>query len=155
MRSRCAAAAEHGEQQRDGQQEPAVHVERAHDLAVADQRRDRAGVQRGAGEHEDAEQRRVHPVHRALDAVEAQERRSRERAARSCVAPSGGIVVPSVGAADPAVDVVAAHFPVALFDVLGELDAVEPLQRLVAVHRRDVEAHRAAVHVGQRVALER
>src|SRR4029077_2043551 len=67
---------------------------------------------------------------------------------------SGGIVVPSVGAADPAVDVVAAHFPVALLDILRELDAVEPLQRLVPVHRCDVEAHRSAVHVGERVAFE-
>src|SRR6478752_5947441 len=67
---------------------------------------------------------------------------------------SGGIVVPSVGAADPAVDVVAAVFPVALFDVLRELDAVEPLERLVAVHRRDVEAYRPTVLVGEGVTLE-
>src|SRR4051812_39424709 len=67
---------------------------------------------------------------------------------------SGGIVVPSVGAADPAVDVVAAHFPEALFDVFRELDAVEPLERLVPVHRRDVEPHGSAVLVGEVVALE-
>src|SRR5258708_3920116 len=63
---------------------------------------------------------------------------------------SGGIVVTSVGLADPSVDVVAARLPIALLHVLGEHDGVEPLQRLVAVHRRDVEAHRSAVLVGQR-----
>src|SRR3954463_2981528 len=73
---------------------------------------------------------------------------------RARVATSGGVVIAPVGTADPAVDVIAPHFPVALLHVTRQLDGVEPLERLVAVHRRDVEPDRPAVHVGQRVALE-
>src|SRR3954452_13138916 len=75
------------------------------------------------------------------------------RAARSSaivVRRSGGIVVTSVRTSDPTVDVVAAHFPVTGFHFLRQLDAVEPLARLVAVHRCDIEPHRSAVFVGQR-----
>src|SRR5436305_8744785 len=68
----------------------------------------------------------------------------------ACVSMSGCIVVAPVRTADPSVDVVATHFPVALLHVLREDDRVEPLQRLVAVHRRDVETYRTAVLVGQR-----
>src|SRR4029077_3127671 len=67
---------------------------------------------------------------------------------------SGGIVVASVRTTDPPVDVVAAHFPVARFDLLRELDAVEPLARLVPIHRGYVEPHRPAVFVGERRPLE-
>src|SRR4051794_16737422 len=63
---------------------------------------------------------------------------------------AGGIVVTSFRTPDPAVDVVAAHFPVPGFHFLRQLDAVEPLARLVAVHRCDIEPHRSAVFVGQR-----
>ena len=53
---------------------------------------------------------------------------------------------------DPAVDVVAVLLPVAGDDAGGDLDAVEPLERLVAVHRSDVEAHGPAVVTGHRGA---
>src|SRR4029079_9582463 len=65
-------------------------------------------------------------------------------------ATSGGTVVPSVRSPDPAVRVVSPRLPVTLLDVLREHDGGEPLQRLVAVHRRDVETHRATVLVGER-----
>src|SRR5215211_4046106 len=68
---------------------------------------------------------------------------------RNVGAGSGCIVVAPVRTSDPPVDVVAAYLPVALLDVLREHDAVEPLQRFVAVHRRDIQADRAAVLVGQ------
>src|SRR5260370_25543211 len=66
------------------------------------------------------------------------------RSARSKRASSGGGVIASmVGPAHPAVDVVAPMLPVAGLDGAGELDGLEPLQRLIAVHGRDIQAGRA------------
>src|SRR5712692_2232657 len=70
------------------------------------------------------------------------------------VVASGGDIVTSVRTPDPTVDVVATHFPVTRLDMLGELDAIQPLARLVAVHRRHVETDGAAVLVGELRALE-
>src|SRR4051812_34328470 len=60
---------------------------------------------------------------------------------------SGGFVVAAIRPSHPSVHVVAVVLPVARLDLLGDLDRVEPLDRLVPVHRRDVEAHRSAVLV--------
>src|SRR5829696_5441050 len=76
------------------------------------------------------------------------------RSKRGITAASWCVVVPVVRASDPRVDVVAAVFPVAGDDLIGHLDPVEPLDRLVAVHRRDVEPHRTAVGVRQLFAFE-
>src|SRR4051794_25500216 len=68
--------------------------------------------------------------------------------------PSGALIdAPAVGRADEAVDVVPAMLPVALDHVVGHVDPGEPLDALVAVHRGDVEPHRAAVVVAD-VAAE-
>src|SRR3954447_7180895 len=64
------------------------------------------------------------------------------------------LVVATIRATDPAVDVVPELFPVAGDDFAREFDAVEPLDRLVAVHRRDIEPHGTAVDVRQVFALE-
>src|SRR5262245_21798791 len=64
---------------------------------------------------------------------------------------SGGVVVAAIGPSHPSVDVVAVVLPVPGLDLLRRFDRVEPLDRLVAVHRRDVEPHRAAV-LGRDVA---
>ena len=70
-----AAAPEDREQQRDREENPRVHVDRADHLPVAHECGDRARVQGGAGEHQDPEQSGVHPVQRALAAVEPEEGR--------------------------------------------------------------------------------
>src|SRR5947207_5027730 len=76
------------------------------------------------------------------------------RSKRWITSVSRRVVVPVVRAADPRVDVVAAFFPVAGDDLIGHLDPVEPLDGLVAVHRRDVEPHRTTVGVRQLLAFE-
>ena len=107
----------------------------------------RADLQRRAREQQDEEQRRVGPVHRALDAIEA-----RERLGSGSHYEVAGIVAP-VAAPDPAVDVVPVLFPVSRNHLVDDLDRVEPLARLVAVHRRDVEPGRTAVIARERLAL--
>src|SRR5438270_11846434 len=68
-------------------------------------------------------------------------RTSRARSAR-------GRVVAAIRFPDPAVDVVAAVLPVALLRLAGgDVDGVEPLARLVAVHRCHVHAHGPAVSI--------
>src|SRR6266511_1582528 len=76
------------------------------------------------------------------------------RSKRGITLASRCVVVPVVRASDPRVDVVAAILPVAGDDLIGHLDPVEPLDGLVAVHRRDVEAHRTAVRVRQLLTFE-
>src|SRR5205823_14757322 len=66
---------------------------------------------------------------------------------------SDGRVVTAVRAPDPRVLVIAALLPVAALDGPGDVDRVEPLARLVAVHRRDVHAHGPPVHGLDRLAL--
>src|SRR5689334_1608545 len=70
------------------------------------------------------------------------------------VAPSGALIVPPVRAADPRIDVVAALLPVARDHPTRHLDAAQPLRRLVAVHRRDVQPDRSAVIAADRLAVE-
>src|SRR6476659_4317719 len=48
---------------------------------------------------------------------------------------SGGVVVAAIRPSDPSVDVVAVVLPVTRFDPFGDLDRVQPLGGLVAVHR--------------------
>src|SRR5262245_61639330 len=72
------------------------------------------------------------------------------RGKRSSV--SDGFVVATIAVTDPRVDVVAEVLPVAGDDFRGRVDAVEPLDRLVAVHRRDVEPYGTAVLGGDVVA---
>src|SRR3954468_24836326 len=67
---------------------------------------------------------------------------------------SGLFIVAPVRVAHPRVDVVAAGLPVARDAIWRSLDFVEPLGRLVAVHRRDVEADRTAVVAADRLAVE-
>src|SRR3954470_19762572 len=67
---------------------------------------------------------------------------------------SGALIVPPVRTADPCVDVVAALLPVARDHATRHLDAAQPLRRLVAVHRRDVEPDRATVVAPDRLAIE-
>src|SRR5204863_4928302 len=76
------------------------------------------------------------------------------RSKRGITAASRRVVVPVVRAPDPRVDVVAAFLPVAGDDLTGHLDPVEPLDGLVAVHRRDVEPYRTAVCVRQLFAFK-
>src|SRR5436190_10731767 len=76
------------------------------------------------------------------------------RSKRGITVVSRRVVVPVVRAPDPRVDVVSAFLPVAGDDLIGHLDPVEPLDGLVAVHRRDVEPHRTAVGVRQLLAFE-
>src|SRR5680860_1215545 len=61
---------------------------------------------------------------------------------------SGLGVVSAIGPPHPRVVGVPASFPVPGFDTVGDLDLIEPLDRLVAVHRRDVEPYRPAVRGG-------
>src|SRR5262245_35058237 len=67
---------------------------------------------------------------------------------------SGCVVVTVVGAPDPAVDVVPAVLPVAGHDLVARVDAIEPLDRLVAVHGRHVEPDGTAVRVRQLLSLQ-
>src|SRR5690242_19604150 len=76
------------------------------------------------------------------------------RSKRGITVVSRRVVVPVVRAPDPGVDVVTAFLPVPGDDGIGHLDPVEPLDGLVAVHRRDVEADRTAVGVRQLLAFE-
>src|SRR5512132_1755651 len=76
------------------------------------------------------------------------------RSKRGITLASRCVVVPVVRSPDPRVDVVAAILPVAGDDLIRHLDPVEPLDRLVPVHRRDVEPHWTAVGVRQLVAFE-
>src|SRR5260221_212226 len=65
-----------------------------------------------------------------------------------------GSVVSAIRLPDPRVDVVAPVLPVALVRLAGGARAaVQPLARLVAVHRRDVEPDRPAVVAADAVAL--
>src|SRR5512133_925548 len=66
----------------------------------------------------------------------------------------GRVIGAPVGPADPAVDVVAAALPVARLDLAGQLDPVQPLHGLVAVHRQDGEPDRATVRGADRLALQ-
>src|SRR5664279_2201625 len=66
---------------------------------------------------------------------------------------SGGVVVAAIRPPDPSIDVVAVALPVAGLDPVGELDGVQPLAGLVAVHRRDVQADGTAVLRGDVAAL--
>src|ERR1700709_2634120 len=59
----------------------------------------------------------------------------------------------SVGMAHPRVRVVAALLPVAGLDGRAELDALDPLDALVAVHVRDHDADGRAVLALQRLAV--
>src|SRR4051794_7891788 len=67
----------------------------------------------------------------------------------------GGVVLPAIRLTHPRVYVVPAPFPVPGDDLSGDLDAPEPLQALVAVHRRDVEPHRTAVVPAHRATEHR
>src|SRR5438067_3128381 len=60
---------------------------------------------------------------------------------------SDGLVVATIRPSDPRVLVITALFPVAGLERGLHGDAVEPLARLVPVHRRHVEPHRTAVDV--------
>src|SRR4249919_2697499 len=83
-------------------------------------------------------------------------KRSTVRPASGGTSTSGALIdAPPVGRADEPVDVVPPLLPVALDDVVGHLDPGEPLDALVAVHRGDVEAHRAAVVMGDVAAEHR
>src|SRR4051812_29077990 len=64
---------------------------------------------------------------------------------RRRVSVSGGVIGASVRLADPGVDVISAPFPEARDDLGDQLDAAQPLERLVAVHRGHEEPYRAAV----------
>src|SRR6478736_5110968 len=64
-----------------------------------------------------------------------------------------GVVVAAIALAHPTVDVVAVLLPVARLELVHDFDVVEPLERLVAVHRRDVEANGTAVLARHRAAL--
>src|SRR5436305_11075782 len=78
---------------------------------------------------------------------------SSNRASRARSGASDRTVVTAVGPADPAVGVVAPDLPVALpGGELGDLDGVQPLDGLVAVHGGDVEPDRAAVGGGHGLA---
>src|SRR3954447_19960721 len=81
-------------------------------------------------------------------------KRGTVRPASGCRATSGALIdASSVRRADEPVDVVPAMLPVARDDLVGHLDAGEPLHALLAVPRRDVGPYRAAVVVGD-VAAE-
>src|SRR5262249_38697476 len=68
-------------------------------------------------------------------------RRDPERVARS-----GGRVVAAIAVTNPSFDVVVSFgLPVARLHPVDHLDPRHPLERLVAVHGRDVEPHGAAV----------
>src|ERR1700712_4839806 len=58
------------------------------------------------------------------------------------------IETPPVRLAHEPVDVIAAVLPVARDNDVGHLDAGEPVDDLVAVHRRDVEPDRPTMVVG-------
>src|SRR3954471_22308159 len=74
--------------------------------------------------------------------------RSTARPASEGASTSGALIdAPAVGGADEAVDVVPTVLPVARDHLVGDLDPGEPLDALVAVHRRDVEPHRTSVVV--------
>src|SRR3954447_4517046 len=82
--------------------------------------------------------------------------RSISRSASVDTAASGALIdLSPVGPADEPVDVVAAVLPVARDDSVGDLDPGEPLDALVAVHRRDVEPHGSPVVVRDVVAEHR
>src|SRR5205823_13801765 len=67
-----------------------------------------------------------------------------------------GLVVATIRLPHPTVDVVAPVLPVALLRLAGrDVDGVEPLARLVAVHGGDVHPYRSAVGVRDRLALHR
>src|SRR5690242_12728656 len=66
---------------------------------------------------------------------------------------AGRRVVAPVALADPPVDVVAVVLPVARHDAGGQLDRREPLARLVAVHRRDVQTGGSAVQRRKRLTV--
>ena len=99
----CRGARRRASSSGTGKREPGVHVHVAHQSRLPTRVDIGPGVERGAGEHEHAEQRGVHPVQRALDAVEPQQRRRRrvDGDARVVGRTSGGIVVPSVRARRP------------------------------------------------------
>src|SRR6476660_10518995 len=80
--------------------------------------------------------------------------RSIIRPASSGTPVSGALIeLPPVGLADEPVDVVPTVLPVPRDHRVGDLDAGEPLDALVAVHRRDVEPHGSTVVMGD-VAAE-
>src|SRR3954466_8296510 len=62
------------------------------------------------------------------------------------------LVIASVRPSHPGVDVVAVLLPEPRLHLVDDLDAAEPLHRLVAVHRGDVEPHRTAVVAADRLA---
>src|SRR5674536_234376 len=66
---------------------------------------------------------------------------------------AGAVILAPVRPAHPGIDVVVSPLPVTRLHGRGQLDPVQPLQRLVPVNRGDVEPHRTAVLDGDRTAL--
>src|SRR5258708_15331222 len=65
------------------------------------------------------------------------------------------LIASAIALPDPRVDVVALLLPIPGYNLVADFDAVEPLARLVAVHRRDVQANRPAVLGRDRPVLHR